>query len=38
MHSLENAAHVSVLEAVACQVLIMWLCNQPTTFNTSMLC
>jgi len=37
MQSFKNTAHVSVLEAVACQVQIMWLCNLPTFF-TSVLC
>jgi len=37
MQSFKNAAHVSVLEVVACQVLLKWICSLPTTFSTSML-
>ena len=37
-HSIENAAHVSVLEAKASHVLIMRLCSLQSTFSTSVLC
>jgi hypothetical protein len=37
-HFIENAAHVSVLEAEASHVLIMRLCSLQPTFSTSMLC
>jgi len=37
-HSIENAAHVSVLEAEASHVLVMRLCSLQSTFSTSVLC
>jgi len=37
-HSIENVAHVSVLEAEASHVLIMRLCSLQPTFSTSLLC